>query len=137
MENCIFCKIIKGQIPSSKLYEDDNTIAFLDISPANEGHALILPKKHYETYLDIPDDVMQSLSKVSKRIIKAISQALGNKGYNILMNNNKIAGQIVPHAHLHIIPRFENDGIILNWMPRKYSSSGKMQEIQDNIKKFL
>ena len=136
MENCVFCKIVKGQIPSAKVYEDKFVICFLDIAPANKGHLLLVPRNHIETYLDIPDKVFHQLNITLKKIIKALSHALGNKGYNLLMNNYKVAGQLVPHAHIHIIPRFEHDGITLNWRPKKYAKD-QMRQLQHMIKKFL
>jgi len=136
MTDCIFCKIVKGDIPSAKILENDKIIAFLDIAPANKGHVLILPKDHFETYLDVPDEVFHEINQAIKKIIKAISQALGNKGYNLLMNNYKVAGQLVPHAHMHIIPRFENDKVKLNWKPHKYQDN-EMDDLLGNIKKFM
>jgi histidine triad (HIT) family protein len=118
MEGCLFCKIVEGEIPCAKLYEDEKILSFLDIAPANKGHALVMPKEHYETLLDVPDDI--ELMKVVKKVVRAMSSALGNEGFNILVNNKKVAGQLVPHLHVHIIPRFAGDGIKLNWMPKRY-----------------
>lgn len=136
MEDCIFCKIIKGEIPAAKVCEDDNVISFLDIMPANKGHCLVIPKKHYETMLDIPDDEMASLMKTAKKVVKALSLSIGNGAYNIVMNNGKAAGQVVPHAHIHIIPRFKGDRLRLNWSHKKYKDR-EMDEFQKNIKKFI
>lgn len=136
MEDCIFCKIIKGEIPAAKVYEDDNVISFLDIMPANKGHCLVIPKKHYETMLDIPDAEMASLMKTAKKVAKALSLSIGNGAYNIVMNNGKAAGQVVPHAHIHIIPRFKGDRLRLNWSHKKYKDL-EMDEFQKNIKKFI
>ena len=107
-EKCIFCKIIKGDIPCAKIFENSKVFAFLDIAPANKGHALIVTKNHYETLLDIPDEELNDLMLGAKKIARAMSSALASEGYNILMNNRKVAGQLVFHAHLHIIPRFTN-----------------------------
>lgn len=119
MENCLFCKIIKGEIPSSKIYEDKNTFAFLDISPVNKGHALIIPKMHSETILDMDDEDAANLIKTIKKISKAVMTSTNADGFNIMMNNYKASGQIIPHAHFHIIPRFENDGL-KHWPQGKY-----------------
>jgi histidine triad (HIT) family protein len=136
MEECLFCKIIQGKIPSSKVYEDDNTIAFLDIMPANKGHSLVIPKKHYETFLDIPDDDLKNLILATKKVTKALSLSIGNGSYNLVMNNGKIAGQVVYHAHIHIIPRFKGDRLRIKWSHKKYIDR-EMRSVQDKIKKFV
>ena len=135
-EKCIFCKIVKGDIPCAKIFEDECVISFLDIAPANKGHALIVTKNHYETLLEVPEECLNDMMLKSKKIAQALSAALGNQGFNILMNNKKVAGQLVPHAHVHIIPRFENDGINLNWRPRKYNDK-EIDEFKEKIKSFL
>lgn len=133
---CIFCKIVKGEIPAAKIFEDDKTISFLDIAPANKGHALIVTKKHYESLLEIPDEELNNLIPIAKKIARAMSSALGLGGFNILLNNNKVAGQIVPHVHLHIIPRFENDNLKLNWQPKHYKDK-EIDEYKEKVKKFI
>lgn len=135
-EDCIFCKIVKGDIPSAKIFEDDKLICFLDIAPANKGHALIVTKEHYETLLEVPDEVLNDLMAKAKKISRAMSSALGAEGINILMNNKKVAGQLVDHAHIHIIPRFNGDGIDLNWKPQKYADK-EIDEFKEKIAKFL
>jgi len=134
MEDCIFCKIIDGKIPSAKVYEDDKVISFLDIMPANKGHCLVVPKKHYETLLDIPNEDLANLIKTTKRVAKALS--IGNGSYNVVMNNGKVAGQLVAHAHIHIIPRFKGDHLRLTWSHKKYIDK-EMQRVQEMIKKFV
>ncbi|MDP7243914.1 MAG: HIT family protein [Flavobacteriales bacterium] len=136
MEDCIFCKIIDGKIPSSKVYGDDNVISFLDIMPANKGHCLVVPKKHYETLLEIPDEDLAALIKATKKITKALTLSIGNGSYNIIMNNGKIAGQLVAHAHIHIIPRFKGDRLRIKWSHKKYIDK-EMKNIQEKIKKFV
>lgn len=136
MEECVFCKIIDGKIPSAKVYEDNDVISFLDIMPANKGHCLVAPKKHYETLLDIPEEDLASLIKAAKRITKALSLSIGNGSYNILMNNGKEAGQLVAHAHIHIIPRFKGDRLRLTWSHKQYIGK-EMKRIQEKIKKFV
>ena len=135
-EKCIFCKIVKGIIPSAKIFEDDKLLCFLDIAPANKGHALIVTKEHYESLLDTPDVVLCDIMNKAKKIARAMSSALGNEGFNILMNNKKVAGQLVDHAHIHIIPRFNRDGIKLNWRPKKYADK-ELDEFKGKIMKFL
>jgi len=136
MEECIFCNIASGKVPALKVYEDENTISFLDIMPANKGHCLVVPKKHYETLLDIPDEDLKNLIIATKKIAKALSLSIGNGDYNIIMNNGKIAGQIVAHAHIHIVPRFKGDRLRIKWSHKRYIGK-QMKEIQDKIKKFV
>lgn len=136
MEGCIFCKIIKGEIPCIKVYEDKNIISFLDIAPANKGHCLVVPKKHYETIIEAPDSIITGCLKTAKNIAKAMSLSLANEGFNILINNKKAAGQLVPHLHIHIIPRFKDDSINLNWRPKRYGTR-EIDEFAKKIKNFL
>ncbi len=135
-KTCIFCKIINKDIPSSKVYEDDDFIAILDISPANKGHTLIIPKKHSETLLDTEDEILKEMLPIAKKIAKAICQTTGCPGYNILINNYKVAGQLVPHIHLHIIPRTNKDDFQLEWTHKEYEEN-EMQKLADEIKSSL
>lgn len=121
MAECIFCKIAQGKIPSLKLYEDRNIIAFLDINPATDkgGHTLVIPKKHYELITEIPEQELCSLIKIIQKISKVLLKLY--PGLNILQNNKKVAGQIIPHLHFHLIPRYENNGIKIDyWETHKY-----------------
>ena len=136
MEDCIFCKISKGEIPAAKVYEDDHVISFLDISPANKGHCLVVPKKHYETLLDMPDKELEHAIKAVKKVAKALSLSIGNGSYNIIMNNGPESGQVVWHAHIHIITRFKGDRLRIKWSHQKYNDK-EIQEFQDKIKKFV
>ena len=129
--DCIFCKIIAGEIPSFKVYEDENVLAFLDIAPVNPGHTLIVPKKHYANMEEIGEEELGSLIVAVKRVGKAIKDGLGAAGYNISENNDPIAGQIVPHLHFHIIPRRQGDGLRL-WPQGKYGE-GEAEEIVKRI----
>ena len=136
MEECIFCRIANGKIPAAKIYEDKNIMSFLDIMPANKGHCLVVPKKHYETLLDISDEDLKNLILTAKNVAKALSLSIGNGSYNIVMNNGKEAGQMVAHAHIHIIPRFKGDRLRLKWSHKKYNEK-EMKEIQEKIRKFI
>ena len=136
MEDCIFCKIIAGKIPSAKVYEDDNTIVFLDIMPANKGHCLVVPKNHYEGLLDVPEEQLNSLMAATKKIAKSISLSIGSSSYNLVMNNGKEAGQVVNHVHMHIIPRFKDDRLRIKWSHKRYQGN-EMKETQEKIKKFI
>lgn len=136
MEDCIFCKIVKGEIPAAKVYEDGNVLSFLDIMPSNKGHCLVVPKKHYEALLDIPDEDLSGVIKAVKKVAKALSLSMGNGAYNIVMNNGKEAGQLVQHAHIHIIPRFKGDRLRLSWSHKKYGDK-EIEEYKEKIGKFL
>ncbi len=129
---CIFCKIIKNEIPSSKVYEDDDFIAILDIAPANTGHTLIIPKKHVEVVDEFDLDYMVIVKKVAKAIITSTKC----HGYNVLINNHRAAGQEVEHLHIHIIPRFSQDNFSFKWSPKEYIH-GEMKTVAEDIKKYL
>ena len=136
MEDCIFCKIVEGKIPSAKVYEDDKVIGFLDIMPANKGHCLVVPKKHSGNLLDISDEDLIAIMKAAKKVARALSLSFGNGSFNILMNNGKEAGQVVNHSHIHIIPRFLKDRLRLKWSHLGYEGN-EMKEYAEKIKKFL
>ena len=106
MANDIFCRIINGEVPSSKVYEDDDVIAILDLSQTTRGHTLVIPKEHYDSFLSCPKDLMQKVYAVAQRIGQAEVSVLGAKGVNILTNVGEQAGQSVPHFHVHVIPRY-------------------------------
>lgn len=106
MENCIFCKIINGEIPSMKVYEDDFILAFLDVNPDSDGHTLIIPKKHFKDINDIPDDVLLHIYKTSKKIMKLLENKIKCDGFSLLQNNGDV--QEVKHYHLHIKPYYKN-----------------------------
>ena len=118
---CIFCMIAEGQIPSHKIYEDDVCLAFLDLSQANLGHTLIVPKKHYSNIIDLDNDIAGHLFKVTSKLTKAISTALNVNDFNILNNCGEVAGQSVHHFHIHIIPRKLNDNIKIELSSNKLS----------------
>lgn len=106
----IFTKIVSGEIPSSRVYEDDLTLAFMDINPASQGHTLVISKQEYPDMLDVPPDTLAAVSRSTQRVARAIVSALKPDGYNIVQNNGEAAGQIVFHYHIHIIPRWHGDG---------------------------
>lgn len=110
MNDCIFCKIIKKEAASNTIYEDEKFFSFLDTKPINPGHTLLMPKNHYENLYELPDEILSDIAPLIKKIAVAIKQATEADGINIGMNNDGAAGQIVPHAHFHIIPRFAGDG---------------------------
>ena len=132
MNDCIFCKIIKGEIPSTKIYENEDVYAFLDIAPINIGHTLVIPKKHFVNIYETPEDIMLSMMKATKIISKAIKSELNADGINITMNNDLAAGQIIFHSHIHIIPRTTDDGFSL-WHGKRPYHEGESQGVASNI----
>ena len=136
MEDCIFCKIVEGKIPSAKVFEDKKVIAFLDIMPANKGHCLVVPKKHSQTLTEMDESDLEACITASKKIASALSLSFGNGSFNIVMNNGKEAGQLVNHAHFHIIPRFQKDRLRIKWSHIKYEDN-EISEYADKIKKFI
>jgi histidine triad (HIT) family protein len=136
MENCIFCKVIKGEIPCDKIFENDFVLAFLDIKPTSPGHTLIIPKKHYNTILDMPEKELCETIKVIQKIAKAVLEAVGTKAFNIVVNTGKDAGQLIDHVHFHIIPRLKDDKRNFFLNPISYKNNEK-QKILEKIKKVL
>ncbi len=122
MDNCIFCKIAKGEIPSNTIYEDDSFRVILDNGPATKGHALVLPKEHYADLYEIPEDVVAGAVKVAKKVAGTMKEKLACDGLNLVQNNGEAAGQTVIHFHLHIIPRYANDGQHILWKPTSPSA---------------
>lgn len=135
MDDCIFCKIIAGTIPSMKVYENDKVFAFLDISPVNPGHTLVVPRAHHADLLETPDDVLNDMITRTKKIAAAIMKAVNADGFNVGINTKPAAGQAVFHTHLHIMPRFKGDGL-RHW-PQKKLSDEEMKRVQDAIKAQL
>jgi len=108
--DCLFCKIVKKEIPAEIIYEDGKTLAILDINPRSPGHAMVLPKFHSETILDLPEKEIEPLFSAVKKVTELIEKALKPEGFTIGINHGKISGQVIDHLHIHIIPRFKNDG---------------------------
>lgn len=135
MNDCLFCKIIEEDIPSAKVYEDKDTFAFLDIKPVNPGHTLVVPKKHFHNLFDIEDAELCAVMKTTKKLARAIKKALSADGINIEMNNDPAAGQLIFHAHLHIVPRFQGDGF-KHWPGTSYKD-GEDIIIAEKIKEQL
>ncbi|KAF2835901.1 HIT-like protein [Patellaria atrata CBS 101060] len=127
---CIFCRIIKGEIPSFKLFESEKTLAFLDIGPLSKGHSLIIPKHHGAKLTDIPDDQLLEVLAVTKKI----ATATGATDYNILQNNGRIAHQMVDHVHFHFIPKpNEEEGLQIGW-PTKEADKGALATYLEELK---
>jgi len=124
-ENCIFCKIAAGDIPSATIYEDDDFRVILDIEPASKGHALILPKEHYANLYELPEELAAKALVVAKKVITKMTDIVGCAGYNVLQNNGEMAGQTVFHFHMHLIPRYENDDVTITWKHGKITDELK------------
>ena len=136
MGDCIFCKIANGEIPAATLYEDEDFRVILDLGPASKGHSLILPKKHAANIYELPDETAGKAMILAKKMAGKLTDALNCDGFNIVQNNGEIAGQTVNHFHLHLIPRYEGDGLNLNW-PQQEISGEQLEEIRQSIKKSI
>ena len=137
-KDCLFCKIVAGEIPSSKVYEDDDVLAFLDISQTTVGHTLVIPKKHYDNFLDTPKEIMHKVMDVAQRIGQAQIMMLGAKGVNILSNINKEAGQSIIHFHVHVIPRYiSNEGFQITMKENPKAGELSLPALASEIKKGL
>lgn len=131
-DNCIFCKIANGEIPSATLYEDEDFRVILDISPAAKGHMLVLPKAHYSDICSMPEELTAKAFVLAKKMAEKMEHILGCDGINLVQNNHEAAGQTVFHFHIHIIPRYEKDKLGLTWKPGTLSDSDR----EELVKKF-
>ena len=129
-DNCIFCKIAGGDIPTNAIYEDNDYKVILDMSPATRGHALILPKEHYKNIYEMPEERVAGAFRLAKKMAQTMTDKLGADGFNIVQNNNEIAGQTVFHFHIHLIPRYEGDGQVVGWRPGE-STPEELSKIKD------
>lgn len=114
-DDCIFCKLANGEIPTNSIYEDEDFKVILDASPATRGHALILPKEHFDNIYEVSDEVASKLMPLAKRLATHMTEKLGCDGFNILQNNGEAAGQTVFHLHVHLLPRYKDAESILTW----------------------
>lgn len=135
-DNCLFCKIVRGEIPAAVIYESDKVLAFLDIAPVRAGHALVVPKDHYPALWDVPTSLAVSLLEAQQKVARAFLTVLGAQGVNVGMNNNPAAGQMVFHAHWHLIPRMADDGLKL-WPQQTYDSPEEMQGLASTLRQAL
>lgn len=131
-DNCVFCKIIAGEIPSHALHEDEQFKVILDVGPATKGHALILPKQHYANLYELPEDMAADSIRLAKKMMMTMTDKLKCDGFNLVQNNGEVAGQTVFHFHMHLIPRYKNDGEIL-----KYIAGEPDQEELAQIKRTI
>lgn len=133
--DCIFCKIVAGEIPCAKVYEDSDVLVFLDVIPNTIGHALVIPKTHAENVFDIEDTLLQKVMVTGKHLAMQMKKALGATAINLSSNNGKQAGQVVPHFHLHVIPRYENDGLqMYGPRPQHKPSFEELKELAERLK---
>lgn len=131
--DCIFCAMLRGEIPYVEVFSNEHLFAFMDIGPLNKGHVLIVPKKHYPTMFEVPPEFGAELLKTMQVLGKAIIDATGAGGLNVVQNNFAPSGQAVFHVHWHLIPRFEEDGL-LKWTPMKYDSTDEIKALSVKIK---
>lgn len=131
-DNCIFCKIANGEIPSKTLYEDEQFRVILDLGPATKGHALILPKNHYKNLYELPDETAADVMKLAKKMATQMTERLGADGFNLVQNNNEVAGQTVFHFHMHLIPRYNGDGQHILWKPTEPTQE-ELEQIKEQI----
>ncbi|WP_342757876.1 HIT family protein [Kineothrix sedimenti] len=131
-DNCIFCKIANGDIPSKEIYEDEEFKVILDLGPATKGHALILPKNHYRDLYELPDEAAAKVMVLAKKLATGMSGKLNCDGFNLVQNNGETAGQTVFHFHLHLIPRYKDDGQTLGWKAMKPSEE-ELDEVRKRI----
>lgn len=131
-DNCIFCKLANGVFPTNSIYEDDEFNVILDLSPATKGHALILPKEHYKNLYEISDETAAKAMKLAKKMAAKMTEKLQADGFNLVQNNNEVAGQTVFHFHMHLIPRYNDDGQTINWIPGKPSEE-ELSAVKDLI----
>lgn len=129
IRDCVFCKIVNADLPCDKVYEDEDLLVFLDIAPLAPGHALIIPKEHHTSITTVPPTVAGRLMQVAPQVAIALTRAAGADGFNLLLSNGACAGQVVPHAHMHLVPRKADDTIVLPARTAKYESDEQKAEI--------
>ncbi len=133
---CVFCKIVRKELPARVVYEDEDVIAFLDINPVTRGHTLVVPKEHYKNLLDAPDEVVEKVFKVAKKVAEAAVKGLQARGVNVLTNAEEVAGQVVMHFHVHVIPRFEENELKFDYPGYKYEE-GEAEEVAKRLRRAL
>ncbi len=133
-DNCIFCKIIAGEIPSHTIYEDEQFKVILDVGPATRGHALIIPKNHYANLYELPEEMAADAMKLAKKLMIKMTEKLHCDGFNVIQNNGEVAGQTVFHFHMHLIPRYKEDGEILKYIAGEPGSE-ELEQIRKAIVK--
>jgi histidine triad (HIT) family protein len=133
-DTCVFCKIVAGRIPSTKVYEDDAVLAFIDIGPIVKGHVLVIPKEHFDPLTAVPAALLGRVMEVVQKVAAAQITGLGADGVNLHQANGAAAGQVVPHVHVHVIPRFNDDGHRWNWKSTTYAAPAEAAAMADRIR---
>ena len=136
MADCVFCQIVNGKIPADKVFENESFIVILDIHPASKGHSLVIPKKHVDRITDMDDQLLGEMAAVAKKVANGMQKSLGADGINFMVNNGKVAGQLIDHAHMHVIPRFSADKIDFGWNPHKYEAN-EIKELAERIRNSI
>jgi len=132
--NCVFCRIVAGELPATKVYEDELVLAFLDIAPINPGHLLVIPKAHHESIATVPEAVAGRMLRVAARLGIAQRRGLDADGFNLHLADGPCAGQVVMHAHLHVIPRHAEDGFHWGWRQQRYADDAARDELADQLR---
>ena len=135
-QDCIFCKIAEGEQEAAEVFRTDEVVAFLDINPVNPGHCLVIPRRHAESLLQLREDEMSACMNAAQQVGKAAMQATDSPGLNLLQNNDRCAGQLVSHAHFHVIPRRPDDGFSFGWRQQDYAE-GQMESMRRAIEQKL
>ncbi len=133
VKECVFCKIIRGEIPCCKVYEDDLILAFLDIAPFNIGHTVIIPKDHQNSITTLDEIYANRIIKIAPKIGVALMRTINAEGFNLFLNNGSVAGQTVWHCHMHVLPRFAGDKVVISSEPMKYDSMDQMSELAEKL----
>lgn len=134
--DCTFCKIAAGDIPAELVLTDDTCVALMDIGPLSEGHALLIPREHYVTVDEMPPETAAAMLRHLPALVRAVQAATGCEGVNVLQNNGRVAHQVVPHVHFHVIPRDQGDAFEFNWPAGSYPE-GRMSELAEQIRANL
>lgn len=135
--DCIFCKIVRGEIPAQIVWDSPWAVAFLDINPANPGHTLLVLRDHHSSIVSVPPSLLGAALQELPRLAQAVLSATQAEGLNVLLNNGRVAGQVIDHVHFHLIPRRAGDSVNVRWEPGKYASDSDMQEMADRIREAL
>jgi histidine triad (HIT) family protein len=136
-QDCVFCRIVAGQLPATKVYEDAELLAFIDIGPLVKGHTLVIPKQHMNLVTDAPPGVLARVMHLVQKVACAQMNGLKADGVNIHQANGAAAGQVVPHLHFHVVPRFKDDGHHWNWAAKKYDSPAEAEQIAESIRNAI
>jgi histidine triad (HIT) family protein len=132
MRHCIFCQIVRGESPAVKIFENETVLAFLDINPVSKGHTLVIPKAHYARFAEIPADLLTEMGMVLQCVGRAATSRLGSDGFNVLLNNGRAAGQLIDHAHFHLVPRKLGDGV-MEWPAVRPYAAGEMEVVRAKL----